>query len=132
MSAYLPVYCDFCARASLAAFEDGQLRPCCAFCEAPARVVPGPIYGDADWLAFADIDAALSEAELAGATATALADELQHLMDIREAPQDIVKQMVTRLPPLTKARPALVNGLTRGTRMLMTLLGARTRGSVED
>lgn len=125
MAAYLPVYCESCAHASLAAQGEQHLH--CSFCEAPARVIPGPIYEDGDWLAFADIDKAVFEAELDGLRASALAEELQQMLNRRDAQEAIVQQMLVLLPPLASARPALVNRLPRGLRMLMTLLLARSR-----
>ena len=126
MVAYLPVYCSSCARASLSskAPSDPQL---CAFCESSARVVPGPIYRDGDWLAFADIDNAVFDAELDGDQATALAEELQQLLAREPNLHSVVEQMIQRMPSLAKCRPALLNGVQRGLRMLATLLVARSR-----
>jgi hypothetical protein len=89
--------------------------------------VPGPTYSDGDWLAFAEIDKAVAEAELLGVQANELADELQDLMSSEQAPLAIVQRMIDRLPSLANARAALVNRLPRGPRMLMTLLSARSR-----
>jgi hypothetical protein len=127
MAAYLPVYCSSCAHASLARADEGDQHLSCSFCEGVARVIPGPIYSDGDWLAFADIDKAVFEAELHGEQAAALAAELQDLLNGNEPPTAIVRQMIARVPSLVSARPALVNRLPRGLRMLMTLLIARTR-----
>jgi hypothetical protein len=127
MAAYVPVYCAACAHASLWAFDDREAQPRCSFCEGTARVVPGPAYGDGDWLAFAEIDKAVAEAELLGVQASELADELQDLMNSQQSPLAIVQRMIDRLPSLANARAALVNGLPRGPRMLMTLLSARSR-----
>lgn len=124
--AYLPVYCGACARASLStkSANDPQL---CSFCEGPARVVPGPIYGDGDWLAFAEIDDAIFEAGLAGGQASSLAEELQQLLSQQSPTDALVQRMIQRVPSLAKCRPALVNGPQRGLRMLTTLLVARSR-----
>lgn len=124
---YLPVYCDSCAHASLATAggTEGHLQ--CSFCEQTARVIPGPVYGDGDWLAFAEIDAAVFEAQLDGPQATVQVHALQELLDRQETPMVVVQQMIERLPVLARCRPALVNRLPRGLRMLMTLLIARTR-----
>jgi hypothetical protein len=89
--------------------------------------VPGPLYGDGDWLAFADIDRALFDASLDGEQASALGEELQQLLNRKLELRAIVDQMIRRLPALGKCRPALVNGVQRGLRMLTTLLVARTR-----
>lgn len=126
MAAYLPVYCASCARASLSSksASDPQL---CSFCEGPARVVPGPIYGDGDWLAFADIDSVVFEATLDGSQASMLAEELQQMLSQGESLEVVVQRMIQRLPSLAKGRPALVNDLKRGLRMLTTLLVARSR-----
>jgi hypothetical protein len=126
---YLPVYCETCARASLATAlaDEDQQGLLCSFCEAPARVIPGPVYGDGDWLAFAEIDSAVFNAQLDGARATLLAEELQSLFDSREPAPQIVQRMLERLPSLVAIRPALMNQLPRGLRMLMTLLIGRTR-----
>jgi hypothetical protein len=124
---YLPVYCDSCAHASLATAGVTEADLQCSFCEQTARVIPGPVYGDGDWLAFAEIDAAVFEAQLDGAQATLLAHAMQELLDAREAPAAVVQKMIERLPVLGRCRPALLNGLPRGLRMLMTLLIARTR-----
>ncbi len=126
MAAYVPVFCSDCSRASLSSKlpSDPQL---CAFCEGLARVVPGPIYDDGDWLAFADIDNAIYNAELEGAQATALAEELLGMLTQQTDPQAVVQHMLRRLPELEKCRPALVNGVQRGLRLLATLLAARSR-----
>lgn len=127
MPAYLPVYCASCAHASLSSAGAGEHQLRCSFCEASARVIPGPIYEDGDWLAFAEIDRAVFEGDLDGARASVLAEELQQMLDRKDAPLAVVQQMIERLPSLASARPALVNRLPRGPRMLMTLLIARTR-----
>lgn len=126
MAAYLPVYCESCAHASLssAAAEAPQI---CSFCEGSARVVPGPIYGDGDWLAFAEIDGAVFDSAIDGVQASALAAELQELLNQQLEPEAIVLQMIQRVPSLAPIRPALINALPRGLRMLMTLLLARSR-----
>jgi hypothetical protein len=90
-------------------------------------VIPGPVYGDGDWLAFADIDDAVYSADLDGVRASMLADALQDLLDDAQPPTAIVQVMIERLPALAKARPALLNRLPRGLRMLKTLLVARSR-----
>jgi hypothetical protein len=126
MAAYLPVYCASCGRASLSSksASDPQL---CSFCEGPARVVPGPIYGDGDWLAFADIDSAVFDAALDGSQASILAEDLQQMLIREQKLEAIVQHMIQRLPSLAKGRPALVNDARRGLRMLSTLLVARSR-----
>jgi hypothetical protein len=126
---YLPVYCDSCARGSLCGpGAHGDEQPLmCSFCEGPVRVIPGPVYGDGDWLAFAEIDAALYAAGLDGGNAHALAERLQSLMDGPESQTAIVRTMIEQLPELDKARPALLNRLPRGLRMLKTLLVGRFR-----
>jgi hypothetical protein len=126
MSRYLPVYCSVCARASLSSKSEADPQ-ICAFCEGSARVVPGPIYRDGDWLAFADIDSAVFDAELDGARASGLAEELQQMLAQQSNPQIIVDSMIQRVPNLVNCRPALVNGVQRGLRMLTTLLVARSR-----
>jgi hypothetical protein len=124
---YLPVYCAACAHASLSNAEedDGTLR--CCFCECPARVVPGPVFGDGDWLAFAEIDRAVYEADVDAMSAATLLAELQSQSDRQLPPQAIVTAMIERLPALARARDALLSQLPRGLRMLSTLLLARTR-----
>jgi hypothetical protein len=125
---YLPVYCEACAHASLSSPSNPEgEKLVCSFCEGPARVIPGPVFGDGDWLAFADIDDAVYSADLDGVRASMLADELQDLVDRAEEPTAIVRLMTEKLPALVKARPALVNRLPRGLRMLKTLLVARSR-----
>lgn len=99
----------------------------CSFCEEPARVIPGPVYGDGDWLAFAEIDAAVFEAQLDGPQATLLAHAMQEMLDRQDPAPSVVQQMIERVPVLARCRPALVNRMPRGLRMLMTLLIARTR-----
>lgn len=91
------------------------------------RVIPGPVYGDGDWLAFAEIDAALHAADLDGGQAHALAEQLQELINHEESQTAIVRSMIERLPVLDRARPALLNRLPRGLRMLKTLLVGRFR-----
>lgn len=90
-------------------------------------MVPGPIYGDGDWLAFADIDNAVFNAALDGSQATILAEELQQMFSQEQKLEAIVQHMIQRLPSLAKGRPALVNNAQRGLRMLTTLLVARSR-----
>ena len=126
---YLPVYCEACSHASLSppVSAEGEKQVTCSFCEGPARVIPGPVYGDGDWLAFAEIDDAIYSADVDGVQATVLADELQEMVDRNEPPTAIVRLMIAKLPALDKARPALVNRLPRGLRMLKTLLIARSR-----
>ncbi len=126
---YLPVYCEVCAHASLSPplSPEGEQQVTCSFCEGPARVIPGPVYGDGDWLAFAEIDDAVYSADVDGVRATVLADELDEHVARGEAPITIVRLMIEKLPALDKARPALVNRLPRGLRMLKTLLVARSR-----
>jgi hypothetical protein len=123
---YLPVYCEACCRASMAAA--GEKQPlCCAFCEAVSRVIPGPIYSDDDWLAFAELDAAVFDAALDGARASALAEEIQQLLLSSPSQADGVTLILQRLPSLAAARPALINRWPRGPRILATLLMARSR-----
>ncbi|RYZ07573.1 MAG: hypothetical protein EOO73_11380 [Myxococcales bacterium] len=124
---YLPVYCESCAHASLASAGEPEANLQCSFCEEPARVIPGPVYGDGDWLAFAEIDAAVFEAQLDGPQATLLAHAMQEMLDRQDPAPAIIQQMTARLPVLARCRPALVNRVPRGLRMLMTLLIARTR-----
>lgn len=124
---YLPVYCESCAHASLATAGGADVILQCSFCEEPARVIPGPVYGDGDWLAFAEIDAAVFEAQLDGPQATLLAHAMQEMLDRQDSAPSVVQQMIERLPVLARCRPALVNRMPRGLRMLMTLLIARTR-----
>lgn len=126
---YLPVYCEACAHASLSAATPGadEQDLFCSFCEGPVRVIPGPVYGDGDWLAFAEIDAALHAADLDGGQAHAFAERLQELVDAGESQTAIVRAMIEQLPVLDRARPALLNRLPRGLRMLKTLLVGRFR-----
>jgi hypothetical protein len=90
-------------------------------------VVPGPIYGDGDWLAFADIDNAIFDAALDGSQASILVEEMQRMFNQEQKLEAIVQQMIKLLPPLAKGRPALLNNAQRGLRMLTTLLVARSR-----
>ena len=99
----------------------------CSFCEGSARVVPGPVFGDGDWLAFSEIDDAVFEAELNRDEVAALTEELQQLLARPVATEPAVQLMIQRIPSLERCRPALVNGPTRGARLLMTLLSARSR-----
>lgn len=127
---YLPVYCEACAHASLSEQRrEGGEPPSviCSFCEQPARVIPGPVYTDGDWLAFAELDAAVYAAELDGARAMALVEQLQALEDDGATSIAVIDAMIARLPELQNVRPALVNRLPRGLRMLKTLLVGRAR-----
>lgn len=90
-------------------------------------MVPGPIYGDGDWLAFADIDNAVFNAALDGSQAIILAEELQQMFNQKQTLEAIVQRMIQLMPSLAKGRPALVNNTQRGLRMLTTLLVARSR-----
>lgn len=127
MARYIPVYCDTCARSSLAAPTEGS--PICSFCEGPARVVPGPIFRDGDWLAFAEIEQAVAVAKVRGQDAAVLAEELQQALERRENPREIVRLMIERVPALAKARPALVSALPRGLQLLMVQFVARIRAT---
>lgn len=126
MASYLPVYCAACARASLSTASPSA-QQVCSFCEGPARVVPGPVFGDGDWLAFSEIDDAVFEAELHRDEVAALTEELQQLLERPDSAQPALQLMIQRIPSLERCRPALVNGPTRGARLLMTLLSARSR-----
>jgi hypothetical protein len=85
------------------------------------------MFGDGDWLAFSEIDDAVFEAGLDRDEVAALTEELQQLLERVESPHLAVQQMIPRIPSLERCRPALVNGPTRGARLLMTLLSARSR-----
>jgi hypothetical protein len=123
--AYLPVYCEACCHASMAGCE-GEGARLCAFCEAPSRVVPGPLYSDADWLAFAELDSAVYAAQLDEVRAGILADETQTLLIRHEPPEPAVQRIIERLPDLAAVRSALISRWPRGPRMLVTLLLARS------
>lgn len=125
MPRYVPVHCEECARSSLSLPTEGC--PICSFCEAPARVVPGPIFGDGDWLAFAEIERSVYDADLSAEVASHLAEELQQAIERQDEPIHIVQEMIKRVPALVKARPALVSALPRGLRLLMVQFIARTR-----
>jgi hypothetical protein len=56
-----------------------------------------------------------------------LAEQLQQLLTEQAPSVGIIEAMIERVPALANCRPALVNGLPRGVRMLMTLLVARSR-----
>jgi hypothetical protein len=99
----------------------------CSFCEGPTRAVPGALYGDGDWLAFAEIDRAVFEAGLNVAEAIQLAADLQSLLDQGEAFATVIARVIERVPALKSAKPALSNQPARGLRMLVTALTARTR-----
>lgn len=124
---YVPVFCVSCARCSLSAAKDGRHALLCAFCEWPARAVPGPAYGDGDWLAFAEIDRAVFDAGLSAVEALSLASELQAMLENGVSFVQTTERLVARVPSLSSARPALVSQPTRGLRMLATTLSARTR-----
>ncbi len=125
--AYLPIFCEPCARASLAALQSATHELRCGFCEQVGRVIPGPIYADGDWLTFADIDLGLFEAELDGLQAKALVEVLREMVDRPDPPELIVKRMIERVPALAQARGALLEHLPHSISMLMTLLVGRTR-----
>jgi len=126
---YLPVYCDACLRASLAPLlPDSAEQPYrCGFCEGSARVVPGPTYGEGDWLAFAEIDGALFDADIDGMQAQTLLAELDSLRDQGTGTSAAVEFLLGKLPQLSNAKGALAVGWSRGLGMLQTLLIARTR-----
>jgi hypothetical protein len=124
---YVPVYCDDCGRGSLVRAKNAQQPLLCAFCEGPTRPIPGPAFADADWLAFADVDNAVFEADLDAFKAASLAAKLQSLIDRGESPSAMVAFVTENEPALMKARPALLNQPQRGLRMLMTALTARSR-----
>lgn len=126
MASYLSVYCAACARASLSTASPSA-EQVCSFCEGPARVVPGPVFGDADWLAFSEIDDAIFDAALDADQVASLTDELERLLTRPDDSQAIVELMMQRIPSLQRCKPALANGVTRGARILMTLLSARSR-----
>lgn len=85
------------------------------------------MFGDGDWLAFSEIDDAVFEAELHRDEVDALTEELQQLLERPDSAQPALQLMIQRIPSLERCRPALVNGPTRGARLLMTLLSARSR-----
>ena len=74
-----------------------------------------------------DIDSAVFDAALDGPRASVLAEEMQQMLTQQSDPQLIVESMIQRVPQLARCRPALVNGVQRGLRMLATLLMARSR-----
>src|SRR5688572_26917800 len=124
---YVPVYCEKCARGSLAQAKGGEQQLLCSFCEGQTRPVPGPAYSDSDWLAFAEIDNAVFEAELDNLRAAVLADELQTMIDRDAGLSKAVGHVIERVPSLVSVRPALVSQPPRGLRMLVTSLRARLR-----
>ncbi|HVY29621.1 MAG TPA: hypothetical protein VHB79_23840 [Polyangiaceae bacterium] len=126
---YVPVFCEACARGSLARAKYGHEPLACAFCEGQTRPVPGPAYGDEDWLAFAEIDDAVFEAHLDPAGAAALAAELQEGLEQGESFLRMVTHVLQRQPALVAARPALITPPDRGLRMLTTALTARVRSA---
>jgi len=89
--------------------------------------VPGPVYGDGDWLAFAEIDAALFDAEIDGRRAQLLLAELQSQRDQGTETPAAVAFLLEKVPQLVTVKGALAVGLSRGLSMLQTLLVARTR-----
>lgn len=130
---YLPVYCEACLRASLSPVrpDEGTENHRCAFCEQPARVVPGPVYGDDDWLAFSEIDAAIFHAEVDGVQAQLLLEQLEGLRDQGSLAPAIVAFMIGQIPQLQGVKGALTAGVARGQSMLHTLLLARRRDNFE-
>jgi hypothetical protein len=124
---YVPVFCDACGRGSLSLAKDGVHALFCSFCEGPTRAVPGPAYGDGDWLAFAEIDRAVFEAGLNASEAALQTAELQAMLDRGDPFTQITSRMLERIPALLAARPALMNQPARGVRMLATALTARMR-----
>lgn len=124
---YVPVYCDSCGRGSLSHATAGSHALFCSFCEGPTRAVPGALYGDGDWLAFAEIDRAVYEAGLNVAEALSLGTDLQSQLDRGEAFATVIAHMIERVPALKSAKPALSNQPARGLRMLVTAFTARTR-----
>jgi hypothetical protein len=127
--AYLPVYCDDCGHASMAAYDsDGALL--CAFCETESRPLPGPLYSDADWLAFAELDSAVFAARLDPSRARLLSEETLSLLVRGESAGVGAKRMIERLPELARVKPALLDQWPRGPRMLVILLLARSRPHV--
>ncbi len=124
---YVPVYCDACARGSLAPAKPDEETLPCSFCEGPTRPIPGPAFGDGDWLTFAEIDAAVFEAELDRARALSLTAELEASLDRGDSFSQMVNQVLEKEPSLRQARRALVSPPDRGFRMLMTVLTGRVR-----
>lgn len=127
MARYVPVHCEACARSSLSPPTEGT--PSCSFCEAPARVVPGPIFRDDDWLAFAEVEQAVASAELRGEAAAVLAEELQQELERGRDPLQVVQGTIKRVPALANARPALVSAPRRGIQLLVVQLIARIRAT---
>ncbi len=103
----------------------------CSFCEGPARVVPGPVYGDDDWLAFSEIDAAIFNAEVDGVQAQFLLEQLEGLRDQGSHAPAVVAFMMGRIPQLQGVKGALTAGVSRGQTMLQTLLTARRRDTFD-
>lgn len=129
---YVPVYCVPCRRCSLAPATDGAQGLVCAFCEGPTLAVPGPAYGDGDWLAFAEIDRAVFESDLSAVDAASLASDLQAMLDAGAPFAQTMNAALGRFPGLVHARPALANQPARGLRMLVTALTARTRNDAKE
>lgn len=95
-------------------------------------MVPGPIFRDEDWLAFAEVEQAVANAELRGDAAAALAEELQQELERGRDPLQVVQGTLKRVPALANARPALVSAPRRGIQLLVVQLNARTRATSAD
>ncbi len=69
--------------------------------------MPGPVYGDGDWLAFAEIDAALFDADIDGRRAQLLLAELQSQRDQGTETPAAVAFLLERVPQLVNVKGAL-------------------------
>jgi hypothetical protein len=134
-SSYVPVSCGLCAGHYLQPVTSGVV-PSCRSCGAPAAVLPGATYTEADVATFDRIEAAVRLDLKSARAGYRLLAELRHATSAAEDPESIMLRVVDELPSLSFLLPALClkpatrqarTALVRSTGMIMTLLEARSQ-----
>lgn len=134
-SSYVPVSCGVCCGHYLQPVSSGMV-PSCRGCGAPAAVLPGATYTEADVEVFDRIEAAVRFDLKSARVGYRLMAELRHATSAAENPESIILRVVDELPTLNFLLPALClkpttrqarMALVRSTGMLMTLLEARSQ-----
>jgi hypothetical protein len=135
-AAYLPVFCEACARIHLQAVHAGQ-TPTCRVCGASASVLPGETYAESDVALFERIEAAVHPVVLSRRSGERVVAELRDVALRADAPESVLLRVVDFLPTLHFLIPALYLQptpdlervmMTRASGMLLTIVTARLRG----
>lgn len=132
---YVPVSCGVCAVQALQPVATGVV-PRCRGCGAPAAVLPGATYTEADVPIFDRIEAAVRLDLKSARVGRRLVAELRHATSAAEDPESILLRVVDELPTLSFLLPALCLkpttrqdrlALMRSTGMMVTILEARSQ-----